>query len=73
MESSYKPEWLEEDRRRMKDMDRWYLLDGRDSKAHKFNGVYTGLFKIRKRLELEDRMAKAYEANLKKSRHGRTG
>ncbi len=62
----YKPEWLQEDRQRMKDMDRWYCLDGRETKTHKFHGVYTGLYAIRKRLELEDRMAKAYEANLKK-------
>ena len=62
----YRPEWLQEDRQRMKDMDRWYLLDGRQKKTHKFHGVYTGSFAISKRLELEDRNAKAYEANLKK-------
>ena len=62
----YQPEWLEEDRQRMKDMDRWYFLDRRQKKTHKFHGVYTGLFAISKRLELENRIAKAYEANLKK-------
>ena len=62
----YQPEWLEKDRQRMKDMDRWYFLDRRQKKTHKFHGVYTGLFSISKRLELEDRIAKAYEANLKK-------
>ena len=62
----YRPEWLQEDRQRMKDMDRWYKLDGRAKKTHKFHGVYTGLFEISKRLELEERIEKAYEANLKK-------
>ena len=62
----YQPEWLQEDRQRMKDMDRWYFLDRRQKKTHKFHGVYTGLFAISKRLELEDRIEKAFEANLKK-------
>jgi len=47
-------------------MNRWYKLDGREKKTHKFHALYTGLYAIRKRLELEDRIAKAYEANLKK-------
>jgi len=47
-------------------MNRWYKLDGREKKTHKFHALYTGLYAISKRLELEDRIAKAYEANLKK-------
>ena len=39
----YKTEWLEEDRQRMLDMERWYVLDGRHLKAHKLHGFYTGL------------------------------
>ena len=62
----YQPEWLEEDRQRIRDMDKWYLRDGRAKKTHKFHGLYTGLFAISKRLELEERIEKAYEANLKK-------
>ena len=62
----YRPEWLQEDRQRMKDMDRWYKLEGREKKTHKFHGLYTGLYRISKRLELEDRIEKAFEANLKK-------
>ena len=38
----------------------------KQKKTHKFHGVYTGLFAISKRLELEDRIEKAFEANLKK-------
>jgi hypothetical protein len=50
----------------VKDMDRWYKLDNRENKKHKLHGLYTGLYAISKRLELEDRMAKAYEANKKR-------
>ena len=62
----YKPEWIKEDNQRVENMNRWYKLDGREKKTHKFHALYTGLYAIRKRLELEDRIAKAYEANLKK-------
>ena len=61
----YQPEWLEEDRQRTRDMDKWYLRDGTAKKTHKSHGVYTGLFAISKRLELEERIEKAYEANKK--------
>jgi len=43
------------------------VLEGwKSKKTHKFHGLYTGLFAISKRLELEERIEKAYEANLKK-------
>ena len=41
--SIYKREWLEEDRQRVLDMERWYVLDGRHSYDHPQHGVYTGL------------------------------
>ena len=62
----YKPEWIKEDNQRVENMNRWYKLDNRENKKHKFHGLYTGLYAISKRLELEDRMAKAYEANKKR-------
>ena len=62
----YKPEWIKEDNQRVENMNRWYKLDGREKKTHKFHALYTGLYAIRKRLELEYRIAKDYEANLKK-------
>mgnify|MGYP003122029765 FL=1 len=47
--TGYKPEWLEEDRQRMLNLERWYVLDGRhlktlaDGSDNPFHGVYTGL------------------------------
>ena len=56
---------LKEDRKRVEQMNRWYKLDGRDNKKHKFHGLFTGLKKISKKLELLERMSNAYYANKK--------
>tara|TARA_R100000781_G_scaffold840_1_gene1407 strand:+ start:944 stop:1138 length:195 start_codon:yes stop_codon:yes gene_type:complete len=56
---------LEEDRKRVIDMDRWYHLDGRDKKSHKRHGLFTGLSAIGKKLDskaaLEKRMSDAWD------------
>ena len=41
--SMYKSEWLEEDRQRVLNMERWYILDGRHRPDHPQHGIYTGL------------------------------
>ena len=41
--SFYKTEWLEEDKKRVLDLERWYVLDGRHLHDNKLHGVYTGL------------------------------
>ena len=41
--SMYKTEWLEEDRQRVLNMERCYVLDGRHRPAHPQHGIYTGL------------------------------
>lgn len=65
----YKPEWIAEDRQRVVDMDRWYHLDKRHLKNHKYNGLYTALApkgpKLDSRHELETRIEKAWQ-NLKR-------
>ena len=62
---SFDPTQLQEDRKRVEKMNRWYKLDGRDNKKHKFHGLFTGLGKISKKLELLERMSNAYDANKK--------
>tara|TARA_R100000234_G_scaffold45989_1_gene27430 strand:+ start:155 stop:364 length:210 start_codon:yes stop_codon:yes gene_type:complete len=62
---SFDPTQLQEDRKRVEQMNRWYKLDGRDNKKHKFHGLFTGLKKISKKLELLERMSNAYDANKK--------
>lgn len=61
----YKPEWREEDKQRVLDMDRWYILDGRHLKKHKLHGLYTGLKEIGpsldKKNDLEVRMDNAWQ------------
>ena len=49
----YQREWLEEDRQRMMDMERWYVLDGRHLKTHKLHGFYTGLAEKAEELEAQ--------------------
>jgi len=39
----YKKDWLEEDRQRMMNMERWYVLDGRHLPDNPMHGLYTGL------------------------------
>ena len=39
----YKTDWLEEDRQRVMNMERWYILDGRHRPDHPQHGIYTGL------------------------------
>ena len=57
--SDYDPNWLEEDRQRMLDMERWYVLDGRhrktlpDGSDNPLHGVYTGLAAKGKELDGE--------------------
>jgi len=62
---TYQKEWIAEDKQRVVDMDRWYQLDKRYLKSHKYNGLYTGLAKEGARLdrrdELEKRIANAYD------------
>ena len=41
--TGYKPEWRKEDEQRVKDLEAWYKLDGRD-KDHPHTGTYTGLY-----------------------------
>tara|TARA_R100000458_G_C8261881_1_gene237288 strand:+ start:912 stop:1106 length:195 start_codon:yes stop_codon:yes gene_type:complete len=56
---------IHEDRKRASDMERWYFLDGRDKKSHKYHGLYLGLGKIGKKLdsraELEKRISNAWD------------
>ena len=54
MMSGYKTEWLEEDRQRMMNMERWYVLDGRHLHSHPLHGLYTGLSAKADELEKED-------------------
>ena len=41
--SFYKTDWLEADRQRMLNMERWYVLDGRHLPDNPMHGLYTGL------------------------------
>ena len=41
--TGYKSEWLQEDRQRMLNMERWYVLDGRHLPDNPMHGFYTGL------------------------------
>ncbi len=54
MMAAYKTEWVEEDRKRSLDMQRWYVLDGRHRPDHPQNGVYTGLSEIGAELDRFD-------------------
>ena len=51
--SFYKRDWLEEDRQRMMNMERWYVLDGRHLPDNPMHGLYTGLDAKRKELDGE--------------------
>jgi len=57
--SFYKTEWLEEDKKRVLDMERWYVLDGRhlktlaDGSDNAMHGIYTGLAAKGKELDGE--------------------
>ena len=51
--SLYKTEWLEEDRQRVLDMERLYVLDGRYLHDNPMHGIYTGLEAKRKELDGE--------------------
>ena len=51
--TSYDPTWLEEDRQRMLNMERWYVLDGRHFPDNPLHGVYTGLAAKGKELDGE--------------------
>lgn len=68
---NYNPDWREEDMQRVVEMDRWYQLDKRYLKSHKYHGLFTGLAQKGKKLdskyELEQRIAKAYERIKRKS------
>ena len=41
--SIYKRTTLEEDRQRVMNMERWYIMDGRHRPDHPQHGLYTGL------------------------------
>ena len=49
----YKPEWVKEDKKRVSDMQRWYILDGRHRPDHPLHGLYTGLVAKGKELDGE--------------------
>ncbi len=51
--TGYKTEWIKEDRQRVLDMDRWYVLDGRHRPDHEKHGLYTGLKEIGPQLDAE--------------------
>ena len=51
--TGYKSEWVEEDRQRMLNMERWYVLDGRHLPDSPFHGVYTRLAAKAKELDGE--------------------
>ena len=51
--TEYKSEWLEEDRERMLNMERWYVRDGRHLPDNPMHGLYTGLEAKRKELDGE--------------------
>ena len=51
--SFYKRDWLEEDRQRVMDMERLYVLDGRLLPDNPMHGLYTGLEAKRKELDGE--------------------
>jgi len=54
--TSYKPEWIEEDRERVMIMDRWYVLDGRHREDHPLHGLYTGLKELGPELEKREEL-----------------
>jgi len=51
--SSYNPQWLLEDKQRVLNMERWYVLDGRHLPSHPQHGIYTGLADKSQELELD--------------------
>ena len=51
--SDYDPNWLEEDRQRMLNMERQQVLDGRHLPDNPMHGLYTGLDAKRKELDGE--------------------
>ena len=51
--TGYKSEWLEEDRQRVMDMERLYVLDGRHLPDNPMHGIYTGLAAKAKELDGE--------------------
>ena len=51
--TSYDPKWLEEDRQRMLNLERWYVLDGRHLHDNPMHGIYTGLAAKGKELDGE--------------------
>jgi hypothetical protein len=51
--TGYKSEWLQEDRQRMLNMERWYVLDGRHLPDNPMHGIYTGLAAKGKELDGE--------------------
>ena len=44
MSNEMGPEWVKEQQARVKRMNEWYQLDGRDKKDHPKAGLYTGLY-----------------------------
>ena len=51
--TSYDSKWLEEDRQRMLNMERRYVIDGLHLTDSPFHGVYTGLAAKGKELDGE--------------------
>ena len=51
--TKYQSEWLEEDKQRMMEMERLYVLDGRHLPDNPMHGLYTGLAAKRKELDGE--------------------
>tara|TARA_R100000234_G_scaffold106311_1_gene76876 strand:- start:677 stop:841 length:165 start_codon:yes stop_codon:yes gene_type:complete len=51
--TAYRTEWLKEDKQRVLDMERLYVLDGRHLPDNPMHGLYTGLEAKRKELDGE--------------------
>ena len=51
--TKYQSEWLEEDKQRMMEMERLYVLDGRHLPDNPMHGLYTGLAAKREELDGE--------------------
>ena len=41
--TDYDPSWIEEDKKRVIQMNEWYELDGRSNPSHPFHSLFTGL------------------------------
>ena len=47
------PGWVRENEKRVRYLERLYLLDGRDAPSHPMHRLYTGLYQNRARVLME--------------------